>query len=171
MLLITVFPYQLPGDSLIVSENKLSSPSCFLYKRCESGEHRLRTRDISIDDQFSYRNGKIVYSAYENDPRWGWRDYSVIKMLDIQTGEQRTITSKSKYFTPDISASGEKIAAVQIAANGKSELHILDASNGEVKNKISSAEVNLFTDPKFIDEDSMVTAVRLKDGRMTLALH
>ena len=136
----------------------------------ESRERKLRIRDISIDDQFSYRNGKIVYSAFENDPRWTWRDYSVIKLLDIKTGDQKTITRKSKYFTPDISASGEKIAAVEIAANGKSELHILDARNGEVKNKISLAEVNLFTDPKFVNEDSIVTAIRLKDGRMTLAV-
>ncbi len=41
---------------------------------------------------------------------------------------------------------------------------------GNVENKISSNEVNLYTDPKFINEDSLVTPVRLKDGRMTLLL-
>ena len=33
-----------------------------------------------------------------------------------------------------------------------------------------SAEISLFTDPKFIDDHSLVTAVRLNDGRMTLAI-
>jgi Tol biopolymer transport system component len=99
-----------------------------------------------------------------------WRDYSVIKLFDIQTGNQTTVTRKSKYFTPDISPAGQKIVAVEIADNGKSELHVLDAGSGEIKSKIDLAEVNLFTDPKFLNEDSIVTAIRLRDGRMTLAL-
>ena len=164
-----VFPYQLPGDSLLYLKTSYRHRPGF-YIKDGARERKLRIRDISIDDQFSYRNGKIVYAAYENDARWTWRDYSVIKLFDINTGDQRTITRKSKYFTPDISASGEKIAAVEIAVNGKSELHVLDAGNGEVKNKISLAEVNLFTDPKFVNEDSIVTAIRLRDGRMTLAV-
>ncbi|MEI9911445.1 MAG: hypothetical protein WDO71_18405 [Bacteroidota bacterium] len=51
------------------------------YIKDKQGEHLLRVRDISNDEQFSYRNGKIVYAAYETDPRWGWRDYSVIKNI------------------------------------------------------------------------------------------
>ena len=165
----TMFPYQVSGDSLLYLKTSFRHRPAF-YIKDATGEHRLRVRDISIDQQFSYRNGKIVYAAYEKDARWGWRDYSVIKLLDIHTGQQQTITQRSKYFSPDISASGDKIAAVEIAINGKSELHILDATTGEVKNKISSAEVILFTDPKFIGEDSVVSAVRLLDGRMALAI-
>ena len=140
------------------------------YIKSKDGEHKLRIKDISIDQQFSYRNGKIVYAAYQADPRWGWRDYSVIKLLDVQTGKRQTVTRKSKYFTPDISADGSKIAAVQVATDGKSELHIIDATNGQVLKVIKSAEINLFTDPKFIDENSLVTAVRLHDGKMALAI-
>ena len=164
-----IFPYQVSGDSLLYLKTSYRHRPAF-YIKDANGEHKLRVRDISIDDQFSYRNGKIVYAAYENDARWRWRDYSVIKVLDIHTGQQRDITHKSKYFSPDISANGTKIAAVEIAIDGKSELHILDAATGNVEKKISSNEINLYTDPKFVNEDSLVTAVRLKDGRMALVL-
>ena len=164
-----LFPYQLGNDDLLYLKTSYRHRPAF-YVKDATGEHRLRTKDISIDDQFSFRNGKIVYAAYENDARWRWRDYSVIKLLDIKTGEQKDLTHKSKYFSPDISASGKKIAAIEIATDGKSELHILDAATGTVINKINAAEVSLFTDPKFINDDSLVTAVRLQDGRMALAL-
>jgi hypothetical protein len=94
----------------------------------------------------------------------------VIKILNVQTGEQKTLTQKSKYFTPDISADGSRVAAVQITPEGKSELHILDAANGQVLKTIHSSEINLFTDPKFIDDNSLVTAVRLNNGKMALAV-
>ena len=165
----SMFPYQLSGDSLLYLKTSYRHRPVF-YIKDGRGEHRLRVRDITTDNQFSYRNGNIVYTGYEKDPRWNWRDYSVIKVLNIHSGEQRTITKRSKYFTPDISTSGDKIAAVEYAVEGKSELHILDATTGEIKSKISMQNVNLFTDPKFISEDSLVTAVRLQDGRMALAL-
>ncbi|MBC7873066.1 MAG: hypothetical protein H7Y01_03660, partial [Ferruginibacter sp.] len=162
------FPYQAGNDSLVYLKTSYRKRPAF-YIKDGTGEHQLRTRDISIDEQFSYRNGKIVYAAYETDLRWGWRDYSVIKVLDIQTGKQRKLTTRSKYFTPDISADGSKVAAVQVGENGKSELHIIDATNGQVIKTIHSSEISLFTDPKFIDENSLVTAVRLNDGKMALA--
>ncbi|HKZ64711.1 MAG TPA: hypothetical protein VJ111_00070, partial [Chitinophagaceae bacterium] len=161
--------YNISADSLLYLKTSYRHRPAF-YIKDANGRHKLRVKDISIDDQFSYRNGKIVYAAYENDARWRWRDYSVIKLLDIQTGQQKTITKKSKYFSPDISSSGEKIAAIEIGINGKSELHILDAATGTIKNKIVNNEVSLFTDPKFITEDSLVAAARLRDGKMALVL-
>ncbi|MGZ8557126.1 MAG: TolB family protein, partial [Chitinophagaceae bacterium] len=164
-----LFPYSISVDSLLYLKTSYNRRPAF-YIKDVNGEHKLRVKDISNDDQFSYRNGKIVYAAYENDARWRWRDYSVIRLLDIQTGMQKSITKKSKYFSPDISASGQKIAAVEIAINGKSEIHILNAGTGHVENKIGNNEISLFTDPKFINEDSLVTAIRFKDGQMALAL-
>jgi hypothetical protein len=163
------FPYQMNDDSLLYLKTSYRQRPAF-YIKDKEGEHRLRVKDIANDRQFSYRNGRIVYSAYETDPRWGWVDYGVIKMLDIKTGEQKTLTRRTKYFTPDISDDGSLIAAVQVAPDGKSELHILEAATGKLVHAIRSSEISLFTDPKFIDEHSLVTAVRLKDGKMALAL-
>jgi len=162
------FPYHTGHDSLLYLKASYRHRPAF-YIKDAAGEHKLRVRDISIDEQFSYRNGKIVYAAYENDHRWSWRTYSVIKMLDVQTGQQQTLTSKTKYFTPDISADGSKVAAVQVGTDGKSELHILDAHSGQVIKSIHSSGISLYTDPKFIDEHSLVTAVRLNNGTMALA--
>lgn len=164
-----IFPYTMEDGSLLYTKLRNNRRPSF-YVKDETGERALRVRDISIDQQFSYRNGKVVYAGYENDKRWRWRDYSVIKVMDVDSRRVRTITHKTKYFTPDISASGEKIVAVEAAIDGRSELHVLDAATGEVKTRIGAADVVLFTDPKFIGEDSVVTAVRLRDGRMALAL-
>ena len=163
------FPYQLGGDSLLYLKSSYRKLAAF-YLRDASGEHKLRTRDISMDQQFSYRNGKIVYAAYKPDARWGWKDFSVLRILNVDGGKQETLTLRSKYFSPDISPDGNKIAAVQVLPGGESELHILNAADGKIIQQFHSAEISLFTDPKFIDDQSLVTAVRLNDGRMALAL-
>lgn len=163
------FPYSIGTDSLLYLKSSYRHRPAF-YIKDNNGERRLKVRDISIDEQFSYRNGKIVYAAYETDPRWGWKDYGVIKLVNLKTGEQLTITHRSKYFTPDISPDGSRIAAVKVSTDGKSELQVLDAGTGKVLNSINSSDVALYTDPKFIDSNSLVTAIRLRDGRMALAM-
>ena len=164
-----LFPYQVSADSLLYLKSSYRQLPAFVIKDSR-GEHRLGVKNISADNQYSYRNGKIVYASYERDARWLWRDYSVITMLDVKSGEQRTITHKTKYFTPDISQDGKKIIAVQNGGDGKSELHLLDTETGKLIKQIRSAEVKVFTDPKFIDGNTIIAGARLVGGRMALAL-
>ena len=164
-----MFPYQISNDSIVYLKRSYRHRPAFFIKG-RNNERRLRVRDISIDDQFSYRNGKIAYAAYETNPRWGWKDFSVIRLLDATTGTQRTLLHGTKYFTPDISPDGTKIAAVQVLPGGKSELHILDEADGRIIQRLHSVEINLFTDPRFVDDNSLVTAVRLQDGKMAFAI-
>jgi hypothetical protein len=164
------FPYAIGDDSLVYLKTSGRRLPAF-YIRDNTGEKKLRLRDISIDEQFSYRNGKIVYAAYETDSRWYWKDYSVIKLLDVQTGLQKNISTKSKYFTPDISPDGKSVAAVFYDTDGTHELHIISTEDYSVRQRIKSPDIGLFTDPKFADHDAnlLITVVRLPDGKMCLA--
>ena len=161
------FPYQLGNDSLLYLKSSYRKRPAFVIKD-NSGEHVLRVKDISLDEQYSYRNGKIVYSAYKPDTRWGWRNYGEIRLLDVNSGKQQTITHRTKYFTPDISNDGSKIVAVNYKTDGKCELHVLDAVTGGLLKNIESSEINVFTDPKFINDSSIVACARLRDGQMSL---
>ncbi len=162
-----LFPFQISEDSLLYLKRTFKDIPAF-YIKDKNGEHRLRAKDISLDNHYSYKNGRIVYAAYEPDSRFGYVDYGIIKILDIKTGEQKTLLSKSKYFTPDISEDGSKALALQIGADGKNELHVIDISSGEIIHSISSKEDMLYTDPKFLDDENIISAIRLSNGQMAL---
>ena len=161
------FPYQIDNGSLLFLKSSYRKRPAFVLKD-NAGEHVLRIKDISMDEQYSYRNGKIVYSAYKPDIRWGWKNYGEIRVVDMNSGQQKKITSKTKYFTPDISNDGNKIVAVNYETNGKCELHLLDAGSGNLLKRIESSEIKVFTDPKFIDDSSIVACARFNDGQMSL---
>lgn len=161
------FPYEMGNDSLLYLKSSYRKRPAFTIKST-AGESVLRIRDISLDEQYSFRNGKIVYAAYKPDARWRWRDFGEIKILDVATGKQRKLTHRTKYFAPDISGDGMKIAVVNYDVSGRSEIHILDAKNGEVKNRISASSISLFTDPKFIDDNSLVSCIRFNEGSMSM---
>lgn len=136
--------------------------------RSGNQERQLRVKNVSLDAHFSYSNGKIVYASYRPDIRWGWKDYSVLNMLDLTTGEQKTITSRSKYFSPDINEAGDKIVAVQVSPDGNSQLHIMN-NRGELLQAFPNKNNLFYTYPKFFNEQ-IISAVRNKEGEMSLAL-
>ena len=65
------------------------------------------------------------------DTRWGYRDYSDLRIIDITNGKQQTLTNHTKYFSPDISEDGKKVIAVDVATNTKSDIAYIGCVNRE----------------------------------------
>ncbi len=161
------FPTYISDDSIIVSKKSYSTPSAF-YILSNGKEFKIKTRNIGLDEYFSYRNGKIVYSSYQTDPRRGNRDYSVLQILDIHNKQQKQLSFKSKYFSPDINFTGNQIIAVSTDITGKNELVLLDATNGTINKQLPNPFNYFFTQPKFINDFLAVAAVRNTEGKMAL---
>ena len=163
------FPRMIGKDSLLYLSSSYRRIPAFIL-RSQGHDHKLRARSIAIDDYFSYSRNKIVYAAYETDPRWGWRDYSVLRIIDVTTGEDRRLTTKSRYFAPDISPDGRQLAAVNVPTDGQSSLLLLNASTGAVEQELPNKDSLFYTYPKYYGKDVLVSPVRNSRGEMTLAL-
>lgn len=165
------YPQWIDDHTLILVRNSYKKIPAFYLQDVMTGKRKqLRVKDISLDNYFSYRNGRVVYAAFEPDLRWGWRDYGVIKWLDVKSNQQHTLTHHTHYFSPDISNDGSQIVAVQVIPGTKPELHLLNASDGSVIRKIPNPDSVFYTYPKFYDAQQVVTPVRRNTGEMALAL-
>lgn len=163
------YPAFVNDESIIYAKTTYKKRPVFVMKT-GGVEKVIRLRDISIDDYFSYSNGKIVYAAYNANKRWGYQTFSDLRVLDVNTGQQKELTYRTRYFSPDISADGKRVVAVEQAASGKNTLHILNASDGKVMTVIPNPGNVIYTYPKFYKEDQLISAVREKDGTMHIAL-
>ncbi|MGY3211684.1 hypothetical protein [Mucilaginibacter sp. HD30] len=131
-------------------------------------ETKVSVRSQSLDNYFDYRNGKVVYAAYRPDLRWTYRDYSELRILDLNTRKEQQLTRSTKYFAPAFNTDGTLVVAVKTVA-GQSWLHILDATSGKIISQIPNPEKLLYTYPKFFNNETLVTAARTPTGEMTLA--
>ena len=163
------YPAIINDSTVVFMQTTYNKLPAFII-RTNDTDRKLRVRDYSLDNQFSYRNGMIVYASYRSDLRWGWKDYSELKILDISTGKQRSLTKNSKYFSPDISKDGSTIVAVYVDSKSNSELHFLDAGNGSLIKTVPNAEKLFYTYPKFYNARDVIAAVKNPAGEMSLAL-
>ncbi|MGI4806374.1 MAG: TolB family protein [Janthinobacterium lividum] len=162
------FPAFINDTSFIYVKSTYSKVHEFVLRN-GTAETVIRKRDISLDNQFSYKNGKIVYAAYRPDLRWNYKDFSSLQLLDVASGTQKTITKRSKYFSPDLSENGKTIIAVSQSPQGKNELHLIDVASGNVIRKVPNPQNVVYTYPKFLNDETVITALRNPSGKMNLA--
>jgi hypothetical protein len=160
-----LFPNFIGEDSISVTKKSYKEVNSF-YLLVNGKEEKIRVKNFVIDDYYSYKNGKIVYASYQSDARWGNRDYSVIQLLDLKTKEQKQLTFKSKYFSPDINTAGTEIITVGTNPDGTNNLYRLNATTGAVVAKLPNPDNLFFTQTKYVDDNTAVSAARTPDGTM-----
>lgn len=163
-----LYPYADSEGNIIALKQTSKSNPAFVRIAADGSEQRIASQDITLDRYYSYRNGRIVYAGYRTDVRWGNREYSDIVLLDVNTGIQKKITRKTKYFSPDISNEGKQIVAVEMLSPGSSRLVFLDENGSELRT-IDAESGEIFSQPKFsADDNSVFVAVRNTKGWMGL---
>jgi hypothetical protein len=163
------YPAYADDHALIYMKSSYDHLPVFVIKTGNK-EKKIAVRDVSLDNYFAYREGKIVYSTYRPDLRWNYRDYSEITVLDVKTGIEHRLTKSTKYFAPDFSPDGKTIVAVKEGTDGKCDIHLLSAADGKLLSVIPNKEKLFYTYPKFYGDGQLVSAVRNGLGKMSLAL-
>jgi len=163
------YPCYIGVDSILFIKSSFEQIPEFVI-RANNKEKKIRVRAYSIDNQFSYKNGKIVYASYRPNIRWGYSDYSDLHILDITNGNEQTLTNHTKYFSPDISKDGKKIIAVDEKSNLKCYLNLLDAATGRLLKILPNNNDLFYTYPKFYNDNKIISAVRDSSGKMSLAM-
>ncbi|RYD89684.1 MAG: hypothetical protein EOP54_25200, partial [Sphingobacteriales bacterium] len=162
------FPAYVNDSTLVYVKSTYSKVPQFTLNK-SGAEYKIKTRSRSLDNYFDYHNGLIVYAAYRPDLRWTYRDYSELRILNINTGAEKQLTHGTKYFAPAFNASGTQIVTVKTIA-GQSKLHILNTGNGSVVNELPNPNKLLYTYPKFYKDDTLVSAIRNPKGEMSICL-
>lgn len=160
------FPYPADSNTVIALKRSYKQIPAFVKIDANGKEEKIAVKDIGYDDYFSYKNGRIVYTALKPDARWGNRDYSVIRLLDITTKKTTTISVKSKYFSPDITTDGQQIVAVEADPVKQCLLHLLNANGDLIKTWTADSSL-FYSHPKFLDDNkTVVAAARQPNGNM-----
>jgi hypothetical protein len=163
------FPAYVDANTIIYRKSSYKQRATFIEKTGDK-ERKIRLSDFTVDGYFNYQNGQIVYASRRPDVRWGYREYNELKIVDVKTGNQRQITTKTKYFAPAFNADNSRIIAVDVPASGKYALHVLNSADGKLITAVPNPGNLFYTYPKFYNNDQIVATVRRPLGEMSIAL-
>jgi len=103
-----------------------------------------------------------VGAFYKIDANGQW---SNIYIYDLIANQKVKLTNKEKYFAPALSDKGDEIVAVEITADQKQRIVILNSSTGELTNKWENTDNYFLTHPSWtIDGDVIVVATKNEES-------
>ncbi len=119
---------------------------------------------VPISPRVSVQKGLAAWDEKVPDPRWGKRSYAVIKIHNLSTGKTRTLTQKSRYYSPAISPDGKKTAVVNFDTGGQSTLVLLDIQTGRVVKRMPNPDNHLPAHPSWSPGGSHIVFTRLHNS-------
>lgn len=161
------YPYKTGDGAIIVLKKSYKEIPTFYKINSDKSQTKIAVKDIpGNDDYFSYNNGKIIYTSLQPDIRWGNRDFSILQMVDVSSGETKKVSTHTKYFSPDISHDSKSIVAVNFNSKLQSSIEILN-TDGELQKQFNNNAELIYSYPKFsFDDKSIFVFTRNNKGEM-----
>ena len=162
------YPYATTNGSVISLHKSYNTNPYFEINHFDGSKEKIAVQNIADNDYFSYNNNKIVYASYKPAARWGNKEYSELRLLDVNTKHEKKVTSRTRYFSPDISHNGKTIVAVELPINQSSNIVLLDL-NGNVLRTVQNKTGHIFSYPKFSGDDKFIYVCdRNAAGKMSI---
>jgi len=134
-------------------------------------EKRVFTLGLqNIPQLLSVGGGKVVWPEFRQDPRWGQRVYSELKVLDLATGRLTRLGRGQRYAAAALSADGQRIVAVRTDERYHHALVILDAATGDVIRTLPNPKNDFYQQPRFSPTGQAIVTVALSAAGKTLQL-
>ena len=143
--------YRFPGyvnDSLVFAEKSgIDQINEFVVIDREGNEKRIHRPGFYNPANISVGHGKVVWTEIIPDVRWTRSNFSIIKVFDMKTGEEKMLSSNSRYFAPDLSTDAKMVVAIETDMQNQYFLVVIDEKNGEVLYRIPSPGNNYLQFP------------------------
>jgi hypothetical protein len=116
------------------------------------------------DLQFHVRGNTAVWAEYQADPRYGERNFLILKRVDLATGTVTRLTDRTRYFGPQLSPDGTRIVVVELTPSRVARLVVLDATNGTVQQRLPD-DAGFLLAPTWAPDGRAIYVVRVDRAR------
>ena len=156
-------PNFIDHSSVIVEKTSLDNIKTFVKIDNEGNEKVLFTPGIKINNDLSFAKNIIVWAEINNDLRWSNKNYSEIKSYNINTKQKKTITKKSRLFSPVISPNAQKIAAVKVTVQNEYSIVIIDLKSNKLLKEIKLPQNNFIIAPSWNTDNKTLVCILLSN--------
>ncbi len=158
------FPQPAGDTAIIALKTGVDQIPEFIVVGNRGDERRIFRPGFMNSGRFSYHEGLLAWDERVPDVRWSNRNFSVIRLFDMEQKQVRNLGRKTRYYAPAISGSGNRIAVIEQRDDHTFHLVILDLK-GRIVRTVGSPEGMFIQHPEWMAEDeAVVVTVNGHDG-------
>lgn len=130
------FPHLLADSSMIAYKTSLSTIPRFIKIDEKTKKETTIVTTGFMTSNPTYFSENIFWTEYKPHIRWEYKNYSIVKCYNAQTGEIKTISDNGRYFSPIYNPNDELVYVYSGNDDGSSSIVAFSLS-GEKKKSIS----------------------------------
>ncbi|MCZ4244995.1 hypothetical protein [Pedobacter punctiformis] len=154
---------------LVLKESKTEARHFVLINEDKS-EEKLFGIGYQEQPWFSFQNEVLVWDEIRYDPRYKQRSYSVVCSYDFKTKTFKKLTSKSRIFSPGLSADGKKIIAARVDLQNKFNLVEMETSTSKILKTYPNPENQIIQTPSFDKTGNRIAYIGVNEKGKSLIL-
>lgn len=108
---------------------------------------------------YNARWNRLFWSETRNHPRWGLAGTSVICYYDLNNGRMHRLTRGTRYYNPQPTEDGERLAVTEFPVEGGSYVVVLDAQTGRVLRRVAHPKGVQGSEQAWLGEDLYVSGI------------
>lgn len=163
-------PVKINDHQILTLKQSKAEPAHFALIGPDRKEKKLLSIGYQEQPWFSYANGVIVWDEVRYDPRYRQRSYSVISSYDLQSGRTKKLSSRSRLFSPTLSADGKKIIAVRFDLSNQCNLVEIDARNGTLLHTYPNPDNLILQTPAYRPDGEEIAFISVSEKGKALRL-
>ena len=166
------WPHQLTDGSMVYLKNAYNEIRYLVQMKEEANGYRSERQLAPIgaitETFLSVNNNRAAWTEMTTDIRWQNRNYSDIIIYDFNTNKRKKLTSKTKYFSPEFSASGDRLIAVKADEKLKNQLVFIDAQTGKETEAIENPKNLFLSYPHWTKDDQCIVYIAKDQSRVAI---
>ncbi len=162
-----LYPQVMQDGSVLAMKRGIGEIEQFVLLN-EGKEEKVFTPGFINDGgMLSATDSRVVWTEYGYDPRWGVRNYSLVKVFDFATRRRSVIGSKrDRLGAAALSPDGNKVVAVRSNNDYKNAVVVLDISTGNTLKTFSNPENHFVSMPRWSDDGKKIVLLKnTKEGK------
>lgn len=153
------YPQADEKGNIVALKKGLSYIDRFVYIEGKTEKTLFYPGPLINEYPFKLRNGRLAYLEWEIDPRWGYRDFSRLKVWDLKKEKVILDKRKTKFRLAVLNEGGTRILMNEWSVKQDQSIVIMDVRS-EAVDKISYPTDKVITSMDWLSNDEIVMVVK-----------
>jgi len=162
-----LYPQSVVGGGVIAMKRGIGDIEQFVLLKNGEEEKQFTPGFINDAGMLSVSGSKIVWSEYGFDPRWSVRNYSQLKVFDVDTGMKWVVGGRrSRLSGAALSPDAKMVVAIQSNKDYQNTIQILDVFTGNVVKEFPNPDNNFYSMPRWTPDGQRIVLLKTsREGR------